>query len=459
MWGTAFLKGNDLRELLTWLREHQTDVSKLLFLAAGLYGIFCAVQYPPQFGPPTEMGNVAENLAKSGSFANPFFVLQTGPTAAIPPLYPFLLAGLMKVLNNSSLVYWAAILGCILADSCVAALLPRMSIPFYGDLLPGVIASVLWIAAMPIIPSYDVSYTVLGLLGFCLVTWASANERRGGFGLAVIGGLIAAAVTLSNPATLMITIPWLVFVLWRGTDPLKRRAAIGVVIIVVLSLPASAWAIRNYDVLGAFALRITMGMTLYASNNDCAETDIFRDQLYGCYGAHHPNTSVEEASLLRSLGEVGYDRKRIEDVEKWAYEHPHRFVLLTMKRMLRFWFPERLPSPAEILQKGGYEVPDLVREWIAHRNWVVCVIWSITALSIPGLFLTARHRLPIMLYLGFVMAVYPLMYYIVIADVRFRYPVLWLSLLPAGYFLSLLVDRSRLPSTPGEETVPPVSEN
>ena len=448
-----------MRGLLNWLREHGTDVSKLLFLAAGLYGIFCAVQYPPQFGPPTEMGNVAENIAKSGSFANPFFVLQTGPTAAIPPLYPFFLAGLMKLLNNSSLVYWAAIMGCILADSCVAALLPRMSILFYGDLLPGVIASVLWIAAMPIIPSYDVSYTVLGLLCFCLLTWKSTNEVRGVMQVAVIGGLIAAAVTLSNPATLLVTIPWLIFVIWRGTNPLKRRAAVGVVIIAILSLPTSFWAIRNYEVLGAFALRITMGMTLYASNNDCAETDIFRDQLYGCYGAHHPNTSIEEASLLRSLGEVDYDRERIKDVEKWAYEHPHRFVLLTMKRMLRFWFPERLPSPAEILKKGGYEIPDLVREWIAHRNWVVCVICSITALSIPGLFLMARHRLPITLYIGFVMAVYPLMYYIVIADVRFRYPVLWLSLLPAGYFLSLLLDRSRPRSTPRGAIGAPVSEN
>ena len=27
------------------------------------------------------------------------------------------------------------------------------------------------------------------------------------------------------------------------------------------------------------------------------------------------------------------------------------------------------------------------------------------------------------------------MYYVVVSDMRYRYPILWLSLLPAGYFL------------------------
>ena len=215
--------------------------------------------------PPTEMGNVAENIAKYGSFANPFFVLQTGPTASIPPLYPFLLAGLIKLLHRSNLVYLAATLGCILADSVVAALLPRMSSLFYGDCLPGIIASILWIGAMPIIPSYDVSYTVLGLLVFCLLTWSSVIEGRGAVHSSGLGGVIAALLLLFNPATLLLTVSWILFLLWRGIRPTKVRLISCCLIVSMMTISIAVWGTRNHYLLGTFALRVTMGMTLYAS--------------------------------------------------------------------------------------------------------------------------------------------------------------------------------------------------
>jgi hypothetical protein len=33
------------------------------------------------------------------------------------------------------------------------------------------------------------------------------------------------------------------------------------------------------------------------------------------------------------------------------------------------------------------------------------------------------------------------MYYLIVSDPRYRYPILWLTLLPAGYFLSRLADQ------------------
>ncbi len=385
------------------------------------------------------MGNVAENIAKYGSFANPFFVLQTGPTASIPPLYPFVLAVLIKLLHNPSLVFLTATLGCILADSFVAALLPRVAQVFYDDPLPGMFAAVLWIGAMPIIPSYDVSYTALGLLVFCLLTRPSAMETSGTW-WSVAGGAVAGCLALFNPATLLMTGPWTLFLFWRGNKPTKMRLISCGVILAVMAVPITAWGMRNYYRFGTFAVRITMGMTLYASNNDCAEVDIFRDQLYGCYNAHHPNTSLSEAELLRTLGEVEYDHKRVKDVKNWVYQHPNRFGLLTAKRVLRFWFPQTLPSAQEILEKGGYSIPEQVRGWIARRNVVAYVLCLITALSIPGVIVMAYKRLPVTVYVLTVWTIYPMMYYIVISDVRFRYPELWLSLLPAGYFVAYLLD-------------------
>ena len=37
-----------------------------------------------------------------------------------------------------------------------------------------------------------------------------------------------------------------------------------------------------------------------------------------------------------------------------------------------------------------------------------------------------RNQEPITLYVLVVLALYPLMYYVVVSDMRYRYPVLWL---------------------------------
>ena len=70
----------------------------------------------------------------------------------------------------------------------------------------------------------------------------------------------------------------------------------------------------------------------------------------------------------------------------------------------------------------------------------------------------ARNRVPVTIYVLPVLGFYPLMYYIVIADVRFRYPVLWLSLLPAGYFLAYLADAGQRRPSEDEAPVAAVSE-
>ena len=77
----------------------------------------------------------------------------------------------------------------------------------------------------------------------------------------------------------------------------------------------------------------------------------------------------------------------------------------------------------------------------------------ISALAVPGLILLMYRRIPVSLYLAVVAATYPLIYYVVVSDVRYRYPVLWLSLLSAGYLLAEFV---RLVAV-GHRTIAPVS--
>ena len=260
---------------------------------------------------------------------------------------------------------------------------------------------------------WDTSFTVAGLIIFCLLT-PSFLEPEKNVAFSILAGGIAGLLFLLNPSSLIISLLWIAYLVFRRRARLKGMAFA----LTTLFLIIFAWAGRNDRQLGAMVVRTNLGMTLYASNNDCAESSMIADESHNCYQSHHPNTSVSEALLLRTLGEVKYDRMRITDVKTWVLTHPRNFGLLTLKRFREFWFPP--------LQQHPY---------------MTSVIWVATAFSIAGLFLMINQREPATLFVLTVLFVYPLMYYVVVSDVRYRYPVLWLSLLPAGYCVRQLLSK------------------
>src|SRR5258707_7855012 len=105
--------------------KQYTDVFFALFVAGGVVGLV-QLSSPISFGAGFEMVAIAKNLVDHGDFANPFWVLSTGPTAANPPFYPFFLAVLMKLLRLPELVLAAAVTGNIVANALTASLIPRV---------------------------------------------------------------------------------------------------------------------------------------------------------------------------------------------------------------------------------------------------------------------------------------------------------------------------------------------
>ncbi len=417
--------------LVEWIRSHRADVSIILFLLTAFYGIVFTDLHQSNWGD--EMLKLGDNLARHGAFANPFSVMETGPTAANPPLYPLMLAIFIKIFRRPILVSSVAVFGCVVANAFTAALLPRLSIVFFGDLVPGVIGSLLWIPAMPLLPSWDTNYTVTGILLFCVVTAALLDTSRNGWKPAVSGGILAGLLFLLNPSSLLISVPWVVFLTWRTKAGLHFAVRHSAILLLVLSCFIVGWCARNYVQLGGWVVRTNLGMTLFASNNDCAESSMIRDELNGCYQSHHPNNNLAEAELLYRIGEVQFDKSRIAETRKWIAENPTRFGQLTIARVREFWFPaiEVVPPAIGPLHPG-------IAGWLSQQNARAYAIWVITLLSIPGFVLMVLRRQPFAPYIAMVLVVYPLIYYVVVSDMRYRYPVLWLSLLMSGYFVAYL---------------------
>jgi hypothetical protein len=371
------------------------------------------------------MVTIAKNLVDHGAFANPFFAANTGPTAANPPLYPLVLAFLMKFLKLPLLVHGAALLGSIGANAITAALLPYVSFLFFGEVISGAVASVLWFGAMQPTPTWDTSYTVAGLLAFVLLTASDIDKSAHIVRQGALAGIVGGLLFLLNPSSLLVFLPWLLYLCIRRRAHAPHALKYCFVLLVAFCILPVAWAARNYRQLGAFVVRTNLGMTLYASNNDCAQSTLRQELSSGCYKAHHPNLNVSEAQLLRSLGEVRYDRMRIADAKEWIFSHPSRFFRLTRTRIRDFWFPA-----AE------------VGSWYHAR-----FISIITVLSLPGLIVMGYRREPVTPFVLGVLLLYPLMYYIVVTDIRYRFPILWLSLLPAGYCVRQLLEAGKKQGT------------
>lgn len=215
--------------------------------------------------------------------------------------------------------------------------------------------------------------------------------------------------------TLLVLLPWFCYLLVLQKGALLHRAKFCCVVIGTVILIALPWTLRNNIQLGSFVVRTGLGLNIYFSNNDCSRTDMIEDLKSGCAAIYQPNFNLNEARAFRDLGEVQYDRERLAEAEVWMRTHPGRFLGMTSSRFAAFWFPRTVEHPFK-----------------------TTVIWLFTLLSVPGLILMCNRNLPLAIFMILVLSVYPLVYYVIVSDVRYRYPVLWLSLLPAGYFVDLL---------------------
>lgn len=367
------------------------------------------------FGSGYEMVAIARTLAAHGVYANPFAPAITGPTAWEPPIHPLFLAALIGIFGDTVWMRIAATIASIAANAFVAALLPRLSIEFYGSTKAGVIGGLLWILSMQLMPAWDVSQTTLILLCFCLLTARNVRRRECDWWPAAAGAL-GGVLLLMNPATALVMAPWMIWLFVSGRVAWRSAVAYCSVATLASALVLAPWLVRNYRIWGAFELRTGLGITLYSSDNDCASSSLYQEMLSGCFQRTYADNESEE-SLLRTLGEVSYDRQRKQDAMHWIFSHPRRFAELTAGRVVDFWFPDPGFSP--------------------YSSYA---IWVITVLSIPGIVLSIGRREATTPLILSIWLIYPLMYYVVFSADRYRYPILWTSLLPAGYGLVIMAD-------------------
>ena len=410
------------KTLWLWLEQPQSSrVSWLIFAIAVIVRMLVSLvtRTYTDLGR-YEMERAAISLAQTGAMANPYLI-PTGYTAHVAPGYALVLAAVFRLFGTG---YTAEIVkefvSCC-ATGAIYALLPAVS-PALGFSRRAGIAAGIFGASLPLkyaietMGDWEGPFAALALL---LSVWAVAvTWRKQEFTLmrGAREGLAWGVALLIAPALL----PVLAAVMLLGSFAVKERRIRYLpylaAVVAVVGLCLAPWAWRNERRLGAPVFtRTNFGLEMRLSNNDDAsplEPVNLRRRLYDRF---HPLQNLREAEAVRAMGEVSYNRDRLERAIVWIRAHPRTFATLTALRIWYTWFPS---TPV---------------------RWRDILIGAVTIASVLGLIALAKSEPIFALLLAVTMISYTAPYSLIHVSIKHRYPIDWIILLSAAHSILIAV--------------------
>ena len=377
-----------------------------------------------------ETGRISRSIAEGHGFGNPLYV-QTGPTAWLTPIYPYLLAGVFKLFG----VYSKASALVILSLNSLFSALICFPLFHIAQRSFGRNAAVTacWIWTLYpyfiYIPGGFVWDTCLGaLLATTLFLWAlKLREQPGSWrnwlGFGILGGLSA----LTNASTLTlcpILAAWAIYPLWQESwrtspNPLSRRrwlspaffAAAGLVLTL---LP---WQIRNYRTFHTpIPLRDNFWLEFWVGNDGNTSSWLDTDV--------HPSTNAEQKAAFVRLGEIPYFREKRHEALSFLSQHPGLYVVQCLRRFFYLWtgfwnfdpsnVQDEFHGFANVYLTLSLTLAMLLGLWRAFRNSLVPRDGAS-----PVSRSSRNAALPYLLVLLF----YPLVFYLTHPAIRYRHVI------------------------------------
>lgn len=398
----------------------------LLFVALLVVGILrLGPHYDERgrFPEHAEAVHLARSLAYRGEFANPFRLVETGPSAYISPGFPAFLALIIRVFGIGAKGYYAFQFAAAAAVAAELALLPILTETMGWGLCPGILACAIGLLPpVPTFPDWEVSYAGLLIVLVTILWWRVISKPEPSWPSAVLLGVTAGILLLTSASAFSVLAVWSIYFLWKFRLSFRKgRWAVLLIPIAILT----PWTVRNYVVFHrVIPFRTALGLALAVSNNDCAPVGVRQSEETGCFGRQSPNHSFEEAQKARALGEAQYSTEKLQEAYRWVVANPRRFRTLTLQRIYAFWFPFETDSPLHDLAIRG-------------RRRERLTIYVMTILSVLGLPLLMKSNRAAGFVLTSWLLVFPLIYYVALFEDRYRYPILWVTLVSGAYPLCL----------------------
>jgi hypothetical protein len=409
-------------------------LTALVFVVA----IYIYRPVPSALGPCNigyESLNLSCSLASTGTFSSPFGVLPTGPSAHLAPLFPWVVASLIRHFGDkpaaSDMLEWMA----ALALAFQLSLWPWVALRLGMGFASGLIAAALWLPmGFDLFPEWEAIYVPLLILILVLFTYRILREHVS-TAFVALGGVLWGILFLLNPVPLL---TFLASAIWAAIfAPLRRVQKLALMLIPLAVI--SPWVIRNYELFHHFILiRDNLGTELWLANNSCATFSFKVNRSIGCFS--HPNESLAEARLVASSGEYEFNQAKLRDALTWIKANPGKFAILTKQRFMAYWFF----NPRGIFFDGR------------HVPLGILILWVVAPLSLVGLWiLFRRDRISAGLCLLWTV-LFPPIYYFLSFTPRYRLPLMWVSIIPASFALSEAARKvwSRLKKSYGATAAP-----
>jgi hypothetical protein len=366
-----------------------------------------------------EMELLAKSLAETGTLANPYS-LPTGPSAHHAPFFPFLLSLIFRWLGYGRGAALAMTGMTFVFASAQYALLPLLAAKSGLPVSVGAVAGAFGAIPFRIVREAKWETSMNGLIlllcTFAALHWIRSLETDR-FRTSAIVGLFYGVAMIAVPMYLPVLLILAAAAVLRGMSLRKPRLfQQAAVLLLCAAIGVSPWIVRNYLQFRALVfVRSNYPLEFNISNNDDSyplATDNFSIGFpHNFITLHHPGSNQTEARLVQQLGEIAYNRACLANALRWCSQHKAKFIDLTVQRFFLFWFPLGGTQPVKALLLAGVALAGLF-------GAVLMQIRKNTDLRIPVLALL----------IGF-----PIPYYFIQIDTRYRYPVEWCLFLLAAY--------------------------
>jgi hypothetical protein len=390
-------------------RLHSTLCMVLVALALRL--AVMVFQYPEQMNPVHdhfrfgfEMGRVARSIVQGKGFGNPLYE-DTGPTAWMPPVYTYLLAGVFKLFGT----YTKTSALVMLSFNCVASALNCLPVYFmarksFGDRI-GLWSGWAW-AVFPYgvyFPSELIWPTTLATLMlsllFMMVLYLADSDRLSSWiGYGLLWGLAA----LTEPGVVSV-LPfislWACYRLYRDR---KRWFLCAAASSLAFFLAVGPWLVRDYVVFHQFVpLRDNLGLELRLGNSD--------DNSYLINKRLGPWSNPEWDEFKR-VGELNYMAEKKRQGMEFIGTHRALFVKTTLRRIVYVW--------TSFWSLDFARVND---EPLDRPNIFFCT--SLTILAVLGFRRAYQADRAAAMPYAIALFTFPLVYYVTHNEMRYRRPI------------------------------------
>jgi 4-amino-4-deoxy-L-arabinose transferase-like glycosyltransferase len=374
-------------------------------------------------------GRIGRSLALGQGFGNP--IADTGPSALLPPVYPYILAAIFKlfgVYTKSSIIVALVLNGVISSATCIPIyFLAKKS---FGD------RAAKWAGWGWALSPYGIYYgadwawstPLITLLLCCLFLWALNLEADGRLKIWLAFGALTGVSILTEPSILSV-IPVLVLYTCyrrlRQNNPWLKQAIAAALAALIIIAP---WTIRNFELFHKLIpVRSGLGLELYIGNNGYDLSWVNRDL--------HPNHNAAEQSEYEHAGEIAYMNHKHEEGMDYIRDHPAWYAKMTIRRFVYLW--------------TGYW--SLSREYLAQEpldppNIFVCT--TLTILMLIGLFRTARQNPALAFRFAIAFVFYPTVYCLTHPETYYIRPLDPLINVLAMYALITFIETRRNRSSP-----------